>query len=160
MRTRQCRPFEVTWVDFTGALHIKTPDGSEIVSDLSVETFLQTLRRFAAHRSLPRIMLSDNASTYEAATAELARLINSDRMGESLCTLGIQWRFIPKKSPLVRGVLGTPHWPYKDNSSPLVRGVLGTPHWPYKDNSAKGIRDGACRSACVANCYRGDRSRS
>ena len=83
-------------------------------------------------------MLSDNASTYEAATAELARLINSDRMGESLCTLGIQWRFIP----------------------PLVRGVLGTPHWPYKDNSVKGIRDGACRPACVANCYRGDRSRS
>ena len=115
VRTRQCRPFEVT-----GALHIKTPDGSgkvyvclftcsvtkaihlEIVNDLSVEKFLQALRRFAARKSLPRTMLSDNASTYEAAAVELARLINSDRMGESLCTLGIQWLLIPKSS-LVRG---------------------------------------------------------
>ena len=109
MHIKQSRPFEVTGVDFTGALHIKTMDGSskvyvclftcgvsravhlEIVTDLSVETFLQALRRFAARRSLPRIMLSDNASTYEAAADELGCLINSDRMGESLCALGIQW---------------------------------------------------------------------
>ena len=63
----------------------------EIVTDLSVETYLQALRRFAARRSLPRIMLSDNASTYEAAADELGHLFNSDRMGESLCALGIQW---------------------------------------------------------------------
>ena len=30
-------------------------------------------------------MLSDNVSTYEAEAAELTLLINSDRMGESLC---------------------------------------------------------------------------
>ena len=75
----------------------------EIVTDLSVETFLQALRRFAARRSLPRIMLSDNASTYEAAADELGRLINSDRMGESLCALGIQWQFIPKRAPWYGG---------------------------------------------------------
>ena len=121
VRTRQCRPFEVTGVDFTGALHVKTPDGSskvyvclftcgitraihlEIVNDLSTETFLLAPRRFAARRSLPRIMLSDNASTYEAAAVELAHLINSDRIGEALCTLGIQWRFIPKRAPWYGG---------------------------------------------------------
>ena len=121
VRTKQSRPFEVTGVDFTGALHIKTMDGSskvyvclftcgvsravhlEIVTDLSVETFLQALRRFAACRSLPRIMLSDNASSYEAAVDELGHLINSDRMGESLCALGIQWRFIPKRAPWYGG---------------------------------------------------------
>ena len=61
VRTKQSRPFEVTGIDFTGALHIKTMDGSskvyvclftcgvsravhlEIVTDLSVETFLQAL---------------------------------------------------------------------------------------------------------------------
>ena len=48
-------------------------------------------------------MLSDNASTYEAVAAELACLINSDRMGESLCTLGIQWQFILKRAPDMGG---------------------------------------------------------
>ena len=76
---------------------------SEIVSDLSVETFLQALRRFAAHRSLPRVMLSDNASTYKAAANKLEKLINSDKMSESLCTMGIKWQFIPKRAPWYGG---------------------------------------------------------
>jgi len=48
-------------------------------------------------------MLSDNASTYEAAAVELGHLINSDRMEEVLCSLGIQRRFIPKKAPWYGG---------------------------------------------------------
>ena len=48
-------------------------------------------------------MLSDNASTYEAAANELEKLINSDRMSESLCTMGIQWKFIPKRAPWYGG---------------------------------------------------------
>jgi len=54
----------------------------ELVNDLSVETFLQALRRFAACRSLQRIMLSDDTSTFEAAAVELAHLINSDKIGK------------------------------------------------------------------------------
>ena len=81
----------------TRAVHL------EIVSDLSVETFLQALRRFVARRSLPRVMLSDNASTYEAAANELEKLINSDKMSESLCTMGIKWQFIPKRAPWYGG---------------------------------------------------------
>ena len=120
VRTRDARPFEITGVDFTGALHVKNTGDSkvyvclftcgvtravhlEIVSDLSVERFLQALRRFAACRSLPRVMLSDNASTYEAAANELEKLINSDKMSESLCTMGIKWQFIPKRAPWYGG---------------------------------------------------------
>ena len=117
MRTKDARPFEITGVDFTGALHVKNTDDNkayiiclftcgvmravhlEIVGDLSVETFLQTLRRFAACRSLPRVMISDNASTYEAAAKVLEQLINSDNLGESLCTLGVHWKFISKRAP-------------------------------------------------------------
>ena len=103
-----------------GALHVKNTGDSkvyvclftcgvtravhlEIVSDLSVETFLQALRRFVARRSLPRVMLSDNASTYEAAANELEKPINSDKMSESLCTMGIKWQFIPKRAPWYGG---------------------------------------------------------
>ena len=120
MRTRQTSPFEVTGVDFTGALHVKTLDGSgkvyvclftcgvtravhlEIVNDLSVETFLQALRRFAACRSLPQIMLSDNTCTYEAAAGELAHLINSDRMGDHCAHWGYNGGSYPRE-PLGTG---------------------------------------------------------
>ena len=81
----------------TRAVHL------EIVSDLSVETFLQALRRYTARRSLPRVMLSVNASTYEVAANELEKLINSDKMSESLCTMGIKWQFIPKRDPWYGG---------------------------------------------------------
>ena len=120
VRTRDARPFEVTGVDFTGVLHVKNAGDSKVyvclftcgvtravhletVSDLTVETFLQALRRFAACRSLPHIILSDNASTYEASANELEKLINSDRMSESLCTMGIQWKLIPKRAPWYGG---------------------------------------------------------
>ena len=81
----------------TRAVHL------EIVEDLSVETFLQALRRFAARRSLPRILISDNASTFQAAAKDLEELISSTQMSESLCTLGVQWKFIPKRAPWYGG---------------------------------------------------------
>jgi len=40
----------------------------EIVSNLSEETFILAFRRFSSHKSLPRIMISDNALTYVAAS--------------------------------------------------------------------------------------------
>ena len=120
IRTKDARPFQVTGVDFTGALHVKNPGNNKVyvclftcgvtravhletVSDLSVETFLQALRRFVARRSLPQVMISDNASTYEAAANELEKLINSDKMSEALCKMGIQWKFIPKRAPWYGG---------------------------------------------------------
>ena len=75
----------------------------EIVSDLSFETFLQALRRFATRQFLPCMILSDNTSTYEAAANELEKLINSNKMRESLCTMGIMWEFIPKRAPWYEG---------------------------------------------------------
>ena len=119
-RTKDARPFEVTGVDFIGALHVKNTDDNkayiclftcgvtravhlEVVSDLSIGTFLQALRRFAAHRSLPRVIMLDNASTYEAAAKEVKQLINSDALGESLCTLGVHWKFIPREPPGMGG---------------------------------------------------------
>ena len=64
--------------------------GNKIVNDLSVEMFLQALRRFAARRSLPHILISDNASTFEAAAKDLEEFISSTQMSESLCYEVIQ----------------------------------------------------------------------
>ena len=81
-RVQEGPPFNVTGVDFTGAMYIKS-EGSfgeskiyvclftcactravhlEVVTDLSEETFVLAFHRFAARRSLPRLVISDNAS--------------------------------------------------------------------------------------------------
>ena len=65
-RTQEGKPFEVTGVDFTGALYVRDPTKAyiclftcglsraihlEAVRDLSVDTFKQAFRRFAARKS-------------------------------------------------------------------------------------------------------------
>ncbi|XP_065916009.1 uncharacterized protein [Dysidea avara] len=60
-------------------------------------------RRFASRRSLPRLMLSDNASTYLAAAEELKSLLSSEELAESLSRRGVDWRFIPKRAPWFGG---------------------------------------------------------
>ena len=80
-RVTLTRPFEVTGVDYTGAMTI-TGEADvpkkvyiclftcastravhlEVAEDLSSETFLQLFRTFAARRSCPRIIISDNAT--------------------------------------------------------------------------------------------------
>ena len=65
-RTKEGKAFKVTGVDFTGALYVKNPEGEnkvyiclftcgltrgahlELVSDLSLETFLQAFCRFVS----------------------------------------------------------------------------------------------------------------
>ena len=116
-------PFSVTGVDFTGALYVKREDGAgeykvyiclftcastraihlEVVTDLTEVTFLQAFRRFAARRSLPRLVLSDNASTYTSAAKELSELFQSDTLKTTLMHRGSTWRFIPKRAPWYGG---------------------------------------------------------
>ena len=94
IRTHDCQPFTITGIDFTGAMYVCQPQSEqkvyiclftcattraihlEIVTDLSVETFLLAFRRYASRRSLPQIIVSDNASTYTAAADELQELLH------------------------------------------------------------------------------------
>ena len=120
-RVGSARPFAVTGVDFTGTLYVKEPVGEhkayiclftcastraihlEIVTDLSTETFLLAFQRFASRRSLPSIILSDNASTYLAAAEELKILFESAGIKEALERQGVDWQFIPKRAPWYGG---------------------------------------------------------
>ena len=86
-RVQDGPPFSVTRVDFMGAMYVKN-EGEvgeykvyvclftcastraihlEVVTDLTEVTFLQAFRRFAARRSLPHLVISDNASMYTSA---------------------------------------------------------------------------------------------
>jgi len=90
VRVQNVLPFTITGVDFTGALYVKQHGGEEskvniclftcatscavhleVVSDLLVPTFLLAFCHFAAWRSLPQVMMSDNATTYTSAAEEL-----------------------------------------------------------------------------------------
>ena len=75
------------------AIHLET------VTDLTVDTFLLAFRRFASRRSLPQIVVSDNATTYQAAADELQRLLRSKHLTEALGRQGVQWQFITKRAP-------------------------------------------------------------
>jgi len=121
-RVQDSAPFTVTGVDFTGALHIKQTTGSdmkayiclftcaatravhlEVVTSLSTESFLQAFRRFTSRKSLPKIMISDNATTFIAASRELMNLRYSTLVQDTLSNLGVEWRFIPQRAPWYGG---------------------------------------------------------
>ena len=121
MRMRDVVPFTVTGIDFLGALYVQM-NGTEskvyiclftcattraihleIVTDLSTETFLLALRRFASRKSLPQIIVSDNGSTYLSAAEELKELLSSRNLIESLNRQGVIWKFIPKRAPWYDG---------------------------------------------------------
>ena len=119
-RVSEMDPFQVTGVDFTGALYVQAPGGEckayiclftcavsravhlEIVTDLTVDNFLQAFRRFVARRSLPQLLISDNGSTFLAAAEDtfcLYRIIRNPcpqrypmEVHTKTCTL--VWRFL------------------------------------------------------------------
>jgi len=113
MRVTESQPFTVTGVDFTGALYVKAEEQEktvyiclftcaakravhlEVVGDLTVETFLLAFRRFASRKSLPRTMISDNASTYLAAAEDSQRLFESESLKWTLEAQKVTWDFIP-----------------------------------------------------------------
>ena len=81
----------------TRAVHL------ELVTSLSVETFICAFRRFCARRGLPALIITDNAKTFKSASKEVKRLLRSPRLSEYFMTKGVRWRFIPELSPFQGG---------------------------------------------------------
>lgn len=120
-RLQQTHPFDVTGVDYTGALYVRESNIErkvyvclftcattravhlEIVEDLTVESFLLAFRRFASRKSLPNKMISDNASTFMCADSEIQELFQSPTLKEALAQQGVDWQFIPKRAPWYGG---------------------------------------------------------
>ena len=120
-RLQNVQPFSVTGVDFTGALYVYNRGEEikvyvclftcatsravhlEVVADLSTETFILAFRRFTGRRSTPHLMISDNATTFQAAAEELKALYLSQEIRTVLSHEGVTWKFIPKKAPWFGG---------------------------------------------------------
>lgn len=87
----------------TRAIHL------EIVSDLTTESFLATLKRFFARRGKSSKLFTDNAKTFVGAQSELKKLYNivrkpDERLARYLTSEEIQWNFIPPRSPNFGGL--------------------------------------------------------
>ncbi|XP_039311325.1 uncharacterized protein LOC120359084 [Solenopsis invicta] len=130
-RVRPSRPFASAGVDYAGPLRIRAHKGRgnisskgyiclfvclatravhlESVSDLSASAFIAAFRRFTARRGRCRLLLSDNATNFRGADAELRARFRAasefyKEAGEVLANDGTEWRFIPPQAPHFGGL--------------------------------------------------------
>ncbi|GFV62515.1 integrase catalytic domain-containing protein [Trichonephila clavipes] len=96
----------------------------ELVSDLTTQTFIASIKRFIAKRGRPCLMFSDNDKTFIGADAELKRLyklvINPDpELAGFLVNAIINWKFLPPRAPNFGSLWGAGRskWKFeKDNA--------------------------------------------
>ena len=111
--------FSYTGVDFAGPLLISTESPSktgkawiclftcfvtravhlDIVLDMSTETFIRCVKRFAARRGLPRRFISDNGKTFKAASRFLSSVFKDDTVRDHLAEKGCEWTFNVERVP-------------------------------------------------------------
>ena len=77
----------------TRAVHL------DLVPNLTVLTFLQAFRRFAARRGLPTKLISDNAKTFKSSAKEVKKIARSTEVQRYLVNKGVAWDFIIEKAP-------------------------------------------------------------
>ncbi|GFX27482.1 integrase catalytic domain-containing protein [Trichonephila clavipes] len=85
------------------AIHI------EIVSDLTSDDFIATLKRFFSLRGKCAKLYSDNGKTFVGANKELKRFLKliedtDDNLAGFLSAEGIEWKFIPARAPSFGGL--------------------------------------------------------
>ena len=113
-------PFSTTGVDFAGPLYIRTHGltksnkvwiclytccitravSTDILPDMSTETFICSLKRFCARRGVTHRFISDKGKTFKAA-AKVIKGIVSDR---DLSKVSVKWIFNLAKAPWWGGV--------------------------------------------------------
>ena len=141
-------PFTVTGVDFTGALYVRDHAGNEtkayiclftcastraihleLVPDLSEYSFMLAFRRFCCRQSVPKKMISDNGTTFQAASKTIRKLFQSITIQEHLTEKGTEWLLIPKRAPWYGGfwerLVGL--------TKTTLKKVLGRSHVSYKE---------------------------
>ncbi|GFW14317.1 integrase catalytic domain-containing protein [Trichonephila clavipes] len=101
-------PFNCSGVDFCGPFMI-TAIHIEIVSDLTSDAFIATLKRFFSLRGKCAKLYSDNGKTFVGANKELKRILkliedSDDNLAGFLSAEGIEWKFIPPRAPSFGGL--------------------------------------------------------
>ena len=71
----------------------------DIVLDMSTETFIRCLKRFAAPKGLPQRFISDNGKTFKAASRFLKSVFKEDTVRDHLAEKGCEWTFNVERAP-------------------------------------------------------------
>ncbi|GFW24350.1 integrase catalytic domain-containing protein [Trichonephila clavipes] len=132
-RVTPSRPFSVCGVDYAGPINIlryrgrgtKTTKGYialfvwfvtkalhlELVSDLTSEAFIASLKRFCARRGAPKHIYCDNDTTFVGTRRKLqeifkfvSRLNENEHFCYFLSQVNIKWHFSPPLSPHFGGL--------------------------------------------------------
>ena len=117
-RVTHTRPFTVVGIDYTGSITISKTSTVptkvyvclftcavtravhlELVEDLTAEAFLLAFRRFAARRSCPSVIISDNATNFKAGAEFLQNIPMQPQVVQELERRNIRWKFITPRSP-------------------------------------------------------------
>lgn len=99
----------------------------EIVSELTSEAFIACLKRFTSRRGKCAKLCSDNATNFVGANKELKRLheiVNKPEviLANYLANEGIDWKFIPPRSPNFGGLWEAAIKSFKYHFVRVVRG--------------------------------------
>ena len=81
----------------TRAVHL------ELALNLTEEYFILAFSSFASRKSLPRITVSHNATTFCNASNHIHQLCQSNSSRENSGNLRTDWKFIPKRAPWFGG---------------------------------------------------------
>ena len=83
----------------------------EIVSDLTSDAFIATLRRFISRRGKPKLLWSDHGSNFIGAKKDLKELfaflkeqLTQNNISQFCSVQHIKWNFIPEKAPNFGGL--------------------------------------------------------
>ena len=116
-RTQGTTPFEVVGVDFAGPIRYKKGKSEkkaylalfacslcravhlELTTSLEANEFIAVLKKFIARRGRPRLVYSDNGSTFKATKFFLKQVEQDERLNAKLADLAIEWRFNLSRAP-------------------------------------------------------------
>ena len=121
-RVQWVPPFSHVGVDHTGSYVIRDPQGRkskvyiclfvcattravhlEVVEDLTTSKFILSLRRLAATKGMPKLILSDNHRTFIAGETFLLDLQQDPSVREYLNSRSIWWKHQTPRSPWMGG---------------------------------------------------------
>ena len=115
-------PFTACAVDYCGPFSVLEENGTKkvwvslfccmvtravyivLVDDLKSTTFLAALTELATRRAQPKVIVSDNMTTYTHGNKILTHIANQPQVKRELASLGIEWRWTPAKASWAGGI--------------------------------------------------------